>query len=263
MITKYWRLYRIFWSNAVSYESQYRADTWLKLVTNLIWIGVLFSIIEVIFNHTNAIVGWSKPEVYFLTVIWVLMDELFITLFRENFYNFSTLTVEGELDFFLIKPASTLFLVTTKKILVRAAYRFLTQLIILIWLLYHYQIALKISYIPIFILLLILGLIIQYSYSLIFNTFSFWFLRIENVNEALGTLQMSGRYPLEILPKTLKILSLTVLPIAFTAYLPVASILGRAPWQLIVYAALFALVLFLISLFFWNFAVRRYSSASS
>ncbi len=263
MIKKYLKLYKIFIANALSYEVQYRLDTWLKMGTNLLWIFMLFSIIEVIFSHTTTIVGWSKPDVYLLTVIWVLMDELFITLFRDNFYNFSTLTAEGELDFYLIKPVNTLFMVTTKKILTRSAYRFITQLLILSWLIYQYDFSVSVRSIPLFFLLLAIGLLIQYSYSLFFNIFNFWFLRIENMNEAIGIMSMSGRYPLEILPKMLKIISLTIIPIAFTAYIPVATLLGKTPWLLTIYAALFAIILFLISITFWNFAVRRYSSASS
>lgn len=263
MIKKYLNLYRIFLGNALSYESQYRLDTWLKLLTNVIWIAILFSIIEVIFNHTSAIAGWTKPEVYLLTVLWVLMDELFITLFRENFYNFSTLTTQGDLDFYLTKPVNTLFLVSTQKILARSAYRFLVQLFILAWLIIHFDFSVSLSSIITCCFLLLIGLSIQYSYSLFFNIFSFWFLRIENINEALGTLSFSGRYPLEILPKTLKIITFTAIPIGLFAYVPTATLLGKITGWYVPYAVLFSAVLFLISISFWNFALRRYSSASS
>ncbi len=263
MIKKYFTLYRLFFNNALSLEAQYRVDTWLKLITNIIWIITLFAIIEVVFNHTSALLGWSKAEVYILTMLWVLLDELFITLFRENFYDFSLLTAEGQLDFYLTKPVNTLFLVTTKRILARAGYRFIMQIAVLLYVLWNFDITIRISFIPLFILLLIIGLIIQYSYSLFFNIFSFWYLRIENINELIGALSMSGRYPLSILPKTLKIITFSAIPIAFSAYVPLAVLLGKMPWTVTFLALGVALSFFGLSVSFWNYAVRQYSSASS
>lgn len=263
MIKKYLRVYKIFWENGFSYEAQYRGDTWLKLFSNLFWIAMIFITIEVIFSQTSSIVGWNKEQVYLMAVIWIIADELFVTLFLGSLSNIPLLIINGELDLYLVKPISSLFLVSAMKILIRGLYRFLTQLIVFGWLVWQFDFAVSIWHILITVLLVVVAVWVDYSRVLIANIFSFWFARIDNVNDLIGSASSLGRYPLSIWPKTLKIIFLTIVPIAFSSFIPVATLTGRWPWYGVLYAFLFAGLLFWLAVKFWNFAIKRYSSASS
>lgn len=263
MFKKYLKIYQRLIANSLSYEAQYRHDTWIKMFANLLWVGMLFVIIEVIFSQTMAIAGWSKSEIYLLTVFWVMIDELYVTFFGNNIPNLSELITQGTLDSYLTKPLAPLFFVSCKIFLTRSFYRFLTQLLILGWLVMRFDFAVSPAHIILSLLLIIVGVSVSFSMTLIANTLSFWFLRIDNINNALGMVVIAGRYPLGIWPKTFKIIFLTILPVTFTGFIPVATLTGRWPWQGILYAFIFALLLFLIAVRFWNFALTRYSSASS
>lgn len=262
-MTKYLRLYKIFINNAFSYEAQYRADTWIKLVVNALWVGMLFLTIEIFFQFTAEFNGWHKEQVYLLTAVWIFMDELFIFLFRDNLYQFSTAIVRGELDNILTKPVSSLFMMTCKRLLFRAFYRVVVQIAILAWLFWHFDFALSWSVIPLAVLAIVLGLLINYSFGVLLNTLSFWLARIENINDAQAVAGTVGRFPLEIFPRTIKIITFTIVPIAFSAYVPVVTLVGKAPWQLLAYTICFAIIIFGLACLFWNFAIQRYSSASS
>lgn len=263
MFKTYLRVYKIFVKNSFSYEAQYRRDTIMKIFTNLLYVGMLFLVIEIIFSHTDTVAGWSKETVYLMGILWVIMDETFICLFRENFYNLSLRMTRGDLDITLTKPLNTLFLVSTKQLLIRAFYRLIVQLIILVWLLTHYYFNIPLAGALLVLPLMLVGLWINFSLSLIGNTLSFWLMKIENINDAIASVNSIGRYPLGIWPRTLKILFLTALPVAFSAYIPVATLVGRWPWYGVLYAFIFAGLLFFTAVQFWNFALRRYSSASS
>jgi ABC-2 type transport system permease protein len=260
---KYFRIYACFIKNSFSYETQQRADTLIKLLVNFLWIGLLFLTIQIFFTYTTGFNGWTKEQVYLMTTFFILADELFIFLFRENFYTFSSMIVEGELDVHLTKPVNTLFLITTRRLLFRAFYRFLIQIIILFWLGWHFNFAANPFLIFATAIMMVMGVLINYSFSTIINTFSFWLARIENVNEALGVFGSIGRYPIDVFPRIMRTLTLTILPIAFSAYVPVATLVGRWPVLAMLYTVLFGILLFMIALVFWNFAVKRYSSASS
>ena len=262
-LIKYFKIYRVLLSNSFSFEAQYRQDTIIKLLTNLVWVGMMFIVIEVIFLQTSAIAGWSKAEVYLMSVFWILADELFVANFGNNLWSIPNYVTDGELDIFLTKPVTPLFLVSCRTILIRAFYRFFTQLFILAWLIWQFDFAPSLVHIVLAAFLILVAVMIDYARVLIANTFSFWFLRIENVNEAIGVIGSFGRYPLSIWPKTFKILFLTALPIAFSGFIPAATLTGRWPWYGILYAFLFAGFLFYIAVKFWNFALKRYSSASS
>jgi len=263
MIKKYLRVYKVFIENAFSYDVQYRGDTILKLISNMLWVGMLFLTIEIIFSHTTSIVGWSKQEVYLMTVIWVIADELFSGLFSANIFKISNYVTDGELDVLITKPISTLFIVSNKHIMLRAFYRLLMQLPILFWIIHHFQIEVTLVNSLLATLLILVAVWIDYSRCLIANTLSFWFHRIENVNDLIGTMNTLGKYPLSIWPRTVKIILLTALPIAFSGFMPTATLVGRWPWYGVLYAFVFAVVLCVLAVQFWNFALRRYSSASS
>jgi ABC-2 type transport system permease protein len=262
-IKKYFRIYRVLFSNSLSFEAQYRYDTIIKLLANLLWVGMMFIIIEVIFSHTTAIAGWSKPEMYLMTIFWIIADELYVALFGNNLPAISEYITHGELDQFLTKPVAPLFLVSCRSVLIRSFYRLGTQLLILGWFVWHFDVAVSGLHVVMAALLIIVAVSVDYARVLFANTFSFWFLRIENINEAIGALHSFGKYPLSIWPKTIKIVFLTALPVAFSGFIPVATLTGRWPWYGILYAFLFAGLLCLLAVKFWHFALKRYSSASS
>lgn len=263
MITKYWRVYKALFKNSVSYEAQYRGDTFFKLITNLLWVGMMFVIIEVVFTQTTAIAGWTKGEIYLMTVFWIIVDELYMTFFGGSIFEISNYVADGDLDQFLTKPVAPLFLVSCRLLLIRAFYRVLTQLVILLVVLKYFHLHYSAWYWLLGILLILCALGINYARTLAANTLAFWFTRIENINDALGTMNTLGKYPISIWPKTLKIILLTIIPVAFSGYIPVAGISGYLSLQLLCYTIAFTILAILAAIKFWNFALTYYSSASS
>src|SRR3989344_7571974 len=138
IMKKYFRIYKRFIENALSYQAQRRGDTWMKMFLNLLWLGMLFLFINVFFEHTQSFAGWSKEEVYLLTFFWIFVDETMILLFEQNIAGIPDIVTDGVLDVYLTKPANTLFLVTTQKILPFSLYRLLLQGILFIGFLSSY-----------------------------------------------------------------------------------------------------------------------------
>src|SRR3989339_726805 len=233
---KYLFIYLTLLKNAFSYEAQYRRDTWLHLASNFLYLGLLSATIEVVFRHTPELNGWSREETYLLMLLWIIADELFTMVSKHNLWNLPGLVTDGALDAYLTKPANTLFLVSTKIFLMRAGYRLFIQIGFLVWLVWSFDFAPSLWHGAMAIVLVIGGALVHYSFSLILNTLSFWWLRIDNINDAWESLSNMGRYPLGIFPKFVRVLRLTFLPIAFIGYIPAAAMTGRAGWWLILYA---------------------------
>ncbi|MBI2444417.1 MAG: ABC-2 family transporter protein [Candidatus Magasanikbacteria bacterium] len=263
MLTYYLTVYRTLLSNSFSYEAQYRRDTWVKLITNLLWFALLFITIEIIFSQTKSLAGWSKEMVYLLTLWWIMADEAWVTLFGTNLPALAELIVRGDLDAILTKPLPPLFLVSLKIFLVRGFYRLLLEGILFIVLFWKFDFNITPTRVLLAGLLFMATIVINYALSLLANTLNFWWLRLDNINELVGTLHGLGRFPLGIWPKTIKIILLTAIPIGFTAYVPVAALTGQLAWYGILYSFVFAGFLFWLAVRFWNFALKRYSSASS
>lgn len=260
---KYWKIYKIFLANSFSIEAQYRKHIVLNLFTNLAYMGLVFLTIHILFQYANAIGNWSKGEVFLLSTVWILVDEIFILFFEPNIRNIPNKVTQGELDLYFTKPVNSLFLITAEKIQLNNIYKLIMEFAILGFILNHFQIDLDLIGILLAIFLIGCSLLILYSVLLFLNTLSFWFYKIENINAAWFTFYDFGKYPLNILPKFMRVLFLTAVPIAYTAYFPTQALLHRLPLESVFFILGMSIVLFFLSLLFWKHAVKYYTSASS
>lgn len=259
---KYLKIYAILIKNAISRETQFRADTWFNWLTHFLFLGFLFILFEILFKFTKEIDGWTKPEVFLLVVIFTLSNQLFHFFFRDNMWEIPTIITDGKLDAYLIAPANTVFLIISRQVATKSLLRIVTQVVLLTWLLYTYDFGFTFVSGAGLALLLIAGVIIQTAFYLILNTLSFWFLRIDNINDAWFNLSQLGRYPLSVLPTTVSILTFTMFPLAYQSYVPVGVGLGKLDWRFFILSISLAIFLWFIALKFWKSGLKKYESAS-
>ncbi len=117
---------------------------------------------------------------------------------------------------------------------------------------------LLISFIP-----LTFGLVILYSLWFMLGATSIWFVKIYNVTEVLRGLLEAGRYPMIAYPTAFRFFFTFIVPVAFLTTVPAEAMLGRTNVIWVVGAGLLAVTLFLFAGWFWRFALRFYTSASS
>jgi ABC-2 type transport system permease protein len=112
-------------------------------------------------------------------------------------------------------------------------------------------------------LLLLASTLILYSLWFVLAATSIWFVKVWNATEVLRSTLVAGRYPVSAYPAGLRVFFTFVLPVAFLTTVPAEAILGRAssPWLL--GSLVVALLSLLGSRWFWRFALRYYTSASS
>lgn len=259
---KYLNIYSILIKNAISREAQFRADTWLNWLTHFSFLGFLFILFDILFRFTKDIAGWSKPEVFLLVVIFTLAQQLFHFFFRDNMWEIPNIITDGKLDAYLITPANTIFLVISRQVATKSVLRIFTQLVLLGWILHTYDFGFTLTTSAGLIILLIAGLAIQTAFYLILNTLSFWFLRIDNINDAWFNLSQLGRYPLSVLPSAISLLTFTLLPIAYQSYVPVGFGLGKLDWRFFVLTLCLAIFFWITALAFWKKGLKKYESAS-
>ena len=59
---RYFRLLKTFYKNAILSELEYRANFFVNIVTNLFWLSWSVIGLQVFFNHTERIGGWTYDE---------------------------------------------------------------------------------------------------------------------------------------------------------------------------------------------------------
>src|SRR5690606_22448581 len=115
----------------------------------------------------------------------------------------------------------------------------------------------------VFALALFCGAAMVYSFWLILATFSFWFVRVENLLVIFQSMYSAGRWPAGIYPQWLQFVLTFLVPVAFAVTVPAEGLTGRLTSQTLLVAAGLAIFMLLVSRLFWRFGIRYYSGASA
>src|SRR5690554_3622084 len=112
--------YLRIWLAAARYSAvramMFRFDFFLWLAVDTAWMIASLVFIEVLFDHIDALAGWTKPEMLLLVGTSMLLTRLFFAFFFTNLVAVDRYLREGTLDFYLAQPGNPLFMIATRKV---------------------------------------------------------------------------------------------------------------------------------------------------
>ena len=258
---RYLRVLGLFWSTAIAAELEYRLNfliATLSSLTNLI--GSIFGLF--LFYRTGyTFDGWSWQEAIVVLGMFTLLQGFSATFLVPNLNRIVQQVEQGTLDFVLLKPISSQFWLSARTISPWGLPDLLFGAIIIIYA--GTQLGLGIRNYLVSAIPILFGLIILYSLWFMLGATSIWFVRIYNVTEVLRGLLEAGRYPMVAYPAAYRYFFTFVVPVAFLTTVPAEAMLGRSQMTWVIGAGILAVGLLLASKFFWQFALRFYTSASS
>jgi ABC-2 type transport system permease protein len=94
-------------------------------------------------------------------------------------------------------------------------------------------------------------------------TLTFWFVRVDNIEQIVWQAFAAGRYPVEIYPGWLRIALTYAIPVFFMITVPAEALTGRLDAGFIPIALIVAVVSVTLSSAFWRFGLRYYTGASA
>jgi len=264
------KLLRKFLGIQIRAQLQYPVSFVMEVISNAIILGFFFIAFALTMTQFGEIGGWTLGEVAFLWGIaefsFGMMDMIF-SGFDYDF--FGPMVIKGTFDQLLLRPVNITLQVLGSRFVLRRLGKILEGLIIFIvglWLVDVEWTIGKITYIPIIILsqILFFG-----SLFIIGATTTFWTkerLEILNIFTYGGSEIMS--YPMHIFPRAIRLLFTFVVPAIFLSYFPMTYILNKpiqlnAPSIVPFLAPMIALILFYLSLKFWQFGIKNYQSTGS
>lgn len=244
-------------------EMEFRFNLLLWTVMDFIFLMMIFIGIELIFGQVQAIAGWSKNEVLLLVLTSAMAGDFMWTFFHINLMYFSDLVRLGTLDFALLKPTNSRFLVSSRYF----EFDHYLRIVFIIYFLNH--LLGKMGIMPsliswlFYFLAFFLGLIIIYNFFFILTTSNIWFIRIFNFSNLFEEVADIARFPSTIFKGKLRYLFTYFIPTIFIAYFPVEILLNRRGWEIVVFSLVICILLYIISQKFWHFALKYYQGASS
>lgn len=242
----------------------YRADAIASILMNLFWLGWDLLSLSIIFNNTETLAGWGPGDLLALLGIFRILNTLFFALIFPNTQQFNTAIRDGSMDYMLIQPVNSLFLVTFSRMTIWRVWDFFLGLVlVVVGLGMSGATAQPAGNVLLFLLLTASGFIIIYSLWIILISFTFWFIKFDNNVTLLHAIMDAGRFPAHIYPAWLRVLVTFVVPVAAATTVPLQALRGELNgWQMGLALAISALLFFLATRV-WRAGVRQYSGASS
>ncbi len=278
----YWRVFWTFARNSLVRDMTFRTNFLVECVTSMAWALMNVGFYVIVFQHAKMIgyqTGWGRYEFFvFLATTW-FVNSIVQALFMPNAEQFSELIRSGNLDFALLKPIDTQFLISFQKVDWSAFSNLITAGVLLgvsLWgLTQRTTGALEISpwMLVLYPFYIGCGVAIMYSVMISLASTSIWLGRNQTLYDFWFYITNFARYPMEIYNrgwgKPLWGLFTFVIPVLVVVNVP-ARLLARplnprAPWEwpLAAFAILAAVGSVWGSRWVFQRALASYRSASS
>ncbi len=257
------KLLSAFFKVNVQMSLAYRADTVVNILLNLMWLGWELLSLNIIFSNTETIGGWGFGELIALLGVFRLVHTLMIALIWPNTEKFNQSIRDGSMDYTLLQPINSMFLVTFSRITVWRIWDLILAIVLI-------TIGINISgdivtplNILTFILLTVSGAVVIYSLWIVLIALTFWFTKFDNNVTILQALLDAGRYPVTVYPVWLRIIVTFIIPVAVATTVPLQALRGDLDiGRVLMYLAI-GVASFLVASRVWKAGLKRYSGASS
>ena len=256
----YGKIWIIMSKNSFLVMLSQRKLIFLFLLGKLLRFFFFASFLYFLLKSVNTLAGYSLNQTIFFFLTFNIIDIIAQFIFREV-YRFRPLVVSGDLDLILAKPISALFrvlmggsdlidLLTIPPIIFAAWYVGKLLDPSPIQLLFY-------------ILLVINGLLIAAAFHIAVLAFGIITLEVDHTIMIYRDITNLGRFPIDIYKEPLKGILTYLIPVGIMITLPVKAFIGLVTIKGVLLSFLLGFLVLTISLKFWNYALKSYTSASS
>jgi len=273
--SSYTRVFATFVRNSLIREMTFRSNFVITIVTRGFWFAAQLTLFEIIYRNVPDISGWSREQYFAFMATGMLINALVETFFMPNCANLSELIRTGNLDFALLKPIDTQFLISFEKVNIAM----LTQ-VVMAGVLLTYSITklystgqltqpLTWDQILLYLLLIMVGVAFFYSLMIALASTTIWFGRNQGLYDFWFYITVFARYPHDIYSGTpvgevIRFAFSYLVPILLVVTIPAEVAVSKLQnWNLVGIAMLSAVLGLLISRAIFQLALRSYRSASS
>ncbi|MEJ5237721.1 MAG: ABC-2 family transporter protein [Limisphaera sp.] len=263
-LVRYVRIYAALWSNSVTREMTFKTNFLLWIVVELLWFALQLCFIGVLYLHTDAIGTWTRWQVVLLVGTSHFIQEIFQAFFLINCANLSELVRTGKLDFLLLLPANSRFLVSLRQVDLGSFVNAATAVVVMVYAAQELELELTPARLLAFGALCLCGILVHYSLMFLLASISFWTVKAQGIVWGYYNLFQLARMPDEAFRGVFRFAFTFVFPVLLVTNVPVRVLAEKLespiwPWLLV----LLAIGCLLVSEWGWRLSLRRYTSASS
>jgi ABC-2 type transport system permease protein len=260
---RYLRLYLYFLRFSISRAAEFRVDFYFRVVMDCIYYAVNIAFFGIVYSQTTLVGGWTEEQAYVFVCGFLFVDAVHMTIFANNMWMLPVLINKGDLDYYLLRPVSSLFFLSVREF---AANSFLNLVIaagLVVWSLWQLPGGVDVGRAALFVLFLLNGALIVYLFRLIFITPVFWLHSSRGLDELNWMLERFSERPHQIYSTWLQRFLLTLLPFAFLSSIPAHVLFEGLTVERLLHTVAVTGGLGAFALWLWRRGLRAYSSASS
>lgn len=278
----YWKVFLTFANNSLIRDMTFRTNFLLQCVSSVGWTLMNVGFYLLLFQYTDTIgaqSGWDRDKFFlFLATTWFI-NSVVQTFFMPNAEEFSELIRTGGLDFALLKPIDTQFLISFRKVDWSSLSNFFAGLIIAVISLHnlaHRELnpmtptALEVL---LYLLFVAFGIVIMYSLMICLSATSVWLGRNQTLYNFWFYITNFSRYPMEMYDRgwgrPLYGFFTFIIPVLLVVNVP-ARLLAKpidprtsSEWMLVGWAFVATILSVFVSRWIFYRALASYRSASS
>lgn len=263
-VSRYPRIYAALWKNSVTREMIFKSNFLLWIIVELLWFALQLGFIRVLYLHTDHIGTWTQWQVVMLIGASHFIQQIFQAFFLINCTNLSELVRTGKLDFLLLMPVNTRFVVSLRQVDLGAFVNAVSAVGVMVYAGQQMHLTPTLGQAVGFLFLCLAGIIIHYSLMFLLASISFWTVKAQGIVWGYYNLFQIARMPDEAFRGLFKAIFTFAIPMLLVTNVPVRLLVNKLDHVLPLASLLGMSVLcFLVSEWGWRASLKRYTSASS
>lgn len=269
----YTRVLAVLARNSFVRDMNFRGNFLIEVITAMFWMTMMVSFYLLIFQFANEIgedTGWTKYRFFIFLATTMIINGLMQAFVLPNAAEFSELIRLGNLDFALVKPIDTQFLISFQRVNWSGYANIGCGIALMIYSLIHLSHTPSWLEMSLFVVYVTCGLGILYSLVICLASTSVWMGRNQSLYNFWFYITTFSRYPMEIyrgpLGDPLRLIFTFMIPIMIAINVPaqvMAKGLGEAESKLAVFGLFATMACLAISRWIFGLAISAYRSASS
>ena len=244
-------------------EMQYRINFFIQLLQSLIALATGLIGLALVFDHTDALGGWSRPELLAVMGVHILMGGVIRSAIQPNMQRLMDEVRDGTLDFALTKPADAQVIVSVREFRLWQLVDVIMGLVVMGLAIAQIRENVGLMEGLGFAAALLMGGVMIYCFWLILTSTTFWIVRADEMVNLFEGVYAAGRWPVGIYPEWLRASLTFLVPVAFAVTVPAEALTGRLTETTLWGAAGLTMLLLLVTRVVWQLGLRNYSGASA
>src|SRR5438552_11965685 len=239
-LRRYLAIYTTLCRNSVVREMGFKMNFILWIVVELLWFALQLAFMVVIYQHTDHIATWTKWQVVMLLGASHFIQQIFTAIFLTNITQLSEFIRTGKLDFMLLLPVNTRFLISFRQDDLGGFVNAASAVAVMFYAGRRLNLSPGWEQIVGFVLLAAVGILIHYSLIFLLASVSFWTVRAQGIVWGYYNLLNIARLPDEAFRGLFKAFFTFALPMLLIANVPVKLLVRKlgSPIELLLLLAM-------------------------